>query len=280
MIRVLLIFLLATLPAAAAERFITLASTTSTQNSGLLDAILPIFTSKTGITVHVIAVGTGQAMRIAQNGDADVLLVHHLPSEVAFVASGHGIDRRDVMYNDFVIVGPSNDPAGVKGQPDVISAMRAIATSKQLFASRGDDSGTHKKEQELWAAANISPTGSWYLETGSGMGATLNLAQVKQAYALSDRGTWITFGNKGDLALLFAGDNALFNPYGVILVNPARHPYVKAADARSFIDWLVSTEGQAAIGAFRIQGFEAFCPNASNLTAKLRDRTACPADND
>jgi len=278
-IRVVLLCLLVALPAQAAERFITLASTTSTQNSGLLDAILPIFTGKTGIKVHVIAVGTGQALRIARNGDADVLLVHHRASEDGFVASGDGIDRRDVMYNDFVIIGPHSDPAKVKGQSDVVSALRAIATAQQPFASRGDDSGTHKKEQELWAAADISPTGAWYLETGSGMGATLNLAKIKAAYALTDRGTWITFGNKGDLALLFAGDLTLYNPYGVILVNPARHPYVKAADGLAFIDWLVSTEGQSAISAFRIQGFEAFCPNASTLPADLRDRTACPADN-
>lgn len=279
MIRILLLCLTVTFPAHTAERFITLASTTSTQNSGLLDAILPIFTGKTGIKVRVIAVGTGQALRIARNGDADVLLVHHRASEDAFVASGDGIDRRDVMYNDFVIIGPHSDPAKVKEQPDVLSALRAIATAQQPFASRGDDSGTHKKEQELWTAADISPAGAWYLETGSGMGATLNLAKVKSAYALTDRGTWITFGNKGDLALLFAGDLTLFNPYGVILVNPARHPYVKAADGLAFIDWLVSAEGQTAISAFRIQGLEAFCPNASTLPANLRDRGACPADN-
>lgn len=279
MIRVLMLCLLTALPAAAAERSIILASTTSTQNSGLLGAILPLFTAKTGIAVHVVAVGTGQALRIARNGDADLLLVHHRPSEDEFVASGDGIERRDVMYNDFVLIGPKSDPAHVKDQPDAVAALTAIAATNSLFASRGDDSGTDKKERELWAAAGITPQGSWYLETGSGMGATLNLAAAKDAYLLADRGTWITFGNKGDLALLLSGDRALFNPYGVILVNPAKHPSVKYAEARALADWLVSDEGQTAISAFRIDGFEAFCPNAENLNAKLRNRAACPADN-
>jgi len=273
-------FLLLTAPLQAADRFITLASTTSTQNSGLLDFILPKFTAKTGIAVHVVAVGTGQALRIARNGDADVLLVHHRPSEDAFIAAGDGIERRDVMYNDFVIAGPSADPAHVAAQPDAVAAMRALARTKAVFASRGDDSGTNKKEIELWAAAGIKPAGAWYLETGSGMGTTLNVASVKDAYVLTDRGTWITFGNKGDLKLLFSGDHRLFNPYGVVLINPARHPSVKMAEARAFADWLVSGDGQSAISAFRINGFQAFCPNAVDISPELRDRAACPAENE
>ena len=280
MIRVLLTLLLLATPLRAAENFIVLASTTSTQNSGLLDAILPLFTARTGIEVRVVAVGTGQALRIARNGDADALLVHHRPSEDAFVAEGHGIERRDVMYNDFIIIGPADDPAGVSAQPDAASAMRAIAKARQPFASRGDDSGTHKKEQELWKAAGITPKGDWYLETGAGMGATLNFAAAKGIYTLSDRGTWISFGNKQGLRRLFSGDPALFNPYGIILVNPARHPHVKLAQARAFSDWLVSDEGQRAIGAFRILGQQAFCPNADNLAAEIADRAACPAEND
>ena len=281
MIRAFLILLLMlATPLRAGENFIVLASTTSTQNSGLLDAILPLFTARTGIEVRVVAVGTGQALRIARNGDADALLVHHRPSEDAFVAEGYGIDRRDVMYNDFIIVGPAGDPAGVGAQPDALAAMRAIAEARQPFASRGDDSGTHKKEQELWKAAGIAPEGDWYLETGAGMGATLNFAVAKETYALTDRGTWISFGNKGGLRRLFSGDRALFNPYGIILVNPARYPHVKARQARAFSDWLVSDEGQRAIGAFRILGQQAFCPNAENLAAEIADRAACPVESD
>jgi len=206
--------------------------------------------------------------------------VHHRPSEDAFIAAGDGIDRRDVMYNDFVLVGPENDPARIAGLKGAAAALQAIAASQSLFASRADDSGTDKKEHELWQAAGITPKGAWYLETGSGMGATLNLAAAKDAYALTDRGTWITFGNKQNLRLLVGGDRAMFNPYGVILVNPGKHPSVKIAEARALSDWLVSDEGQAAISAFRINGFEAFCPNAKNLNATLRNRAACPADNE
>jgi tungstate transport system substrate-binding protein len=262
----------------AQEKFFILASTTSTQNSGLFDAILPLFTAKTGIQVRVVAVGTGQALRIARNGDADALLVHHRPSEDAFIAEGYGIERRDIMYNDFVIIGPADDPAGIRNAPDAPSALAAIAKSGASFASRGDDSGTNKKEMELWQAAGITPKGKWYLETGSGMGATLNLASARQIYTLTDRGTWITFGNKGGMKLLFSGDKALFNPYGYIVVDPARFPYVKVDMARAFSDWLISEEGQKAIGDFRIEGFQAFCPNALNLAAKVADRAACPAE--
>ncbi len=261
----------------AQDRFLTLASTTSTQNSGLLDVILPQFTARTGIVVHVIAVGTGQALRIARNGDADAILVHHRPSEDDFVAQGYGVDRLDVMYNDFVIVGPSGDAAGIADSADAVDALSRIAATHSKFASRGDDSGTHKKEREIWAAAGIQPGGKWYLETGSGMGATLNLAQSLDTYVLVDRGTWITFGNKGNLKLLFAGDRALFNPYGYIAVDPARHPHVRFNLAERLGDWLVSAEGQSAIGSFRVLGQQAFCPNAANLSADIADRAACPA---
>jgi tungstate transport system substrate-binding protein len=264
----------------AGPDFITLASTTSTQNSGLLAAILPQFTAKTGITVRVVAVGTGQALRIARNGDADALLVHHRASENAFVAEGYGLSRHDVMYNDFILVGPANDPAGIATAPTAAEAFRRIAAQQALFASRGDDSGTHKKELELWATTGLTPNETWYLETGSGMGSTLNLAAAKNSYALTDRGTWITFGNKGDLAMLFKGDPALFNPYGMIVVNPARHPHVKAAQAQQLADWLLSEEGQQAIGDFRINGFQAFCPNADGLADQIADRRACPVGKD
>ncbi len=261
--------------AAAGERFIILQSTTSTQNSGLFDAILPRFTAATGIAVRVVAVGTGQAIKNARNGDGDVLLVHARAAEEAFVAAGWGLARRDVMYNDFVIVGPPADPAGIAGGTDAAAALKAIAAAgagggPATFASRGDDSGTHVKELALWRAAGLDPagfaasgaSGSWYRETGSGMGATLNLAVGMGAYALTDRGTWIAFRNKGDLRVLVAGDARLFNPYGVILVNPARHPRVKAAEGQAFIDWLTGAEGQAAIGAYRLEGKQLFFPNA------------------
>ncbi len=253
------------LPAAAGERFITLASTTSTQNSGLFDYLLPKFTARTGIEVRVVAVGTGQAIRLAERGDADVLLVHHRPSEDRFVAEGYGVDRRDVMHNDFVLVGPAADPAGVRGLGDVAAALARIAAAGAPFVSRGDDSGTHKKERELWRAAGIDPgaaSGTWYREAGAGMGATLNLAAGMGAYTLSDRATWVAFGNKGDLAILVEGDARLANPYGVILVNPARHAHVKEADGRAFIDWLTGPEGQAAIAAFRVAGQQLFFPDA------------------
>ncbi len=265
--------------ASAAAETITLASTTSTQNSGLYDEILPLFKAETGITVNVVAVGTGQAIRIARNGDADVLLVHHRPSEDAFVADGHGIDRRDVMYNDFVLVGPADDPAGIAGVSSVREALHLIEKSGVIFASRGDDSGTHKKEQELWAEAGISPVGDWYRETGSGMGATLNTGIAMGAYVLTDRGTWITFGNRGEHRMLLSGDPSLFNPYGVILVNPERHPHIKSDAGIAFMDWIVSDTGQQAIAAFEIEGQLAFCPNApSYQEARARSKIICPAD--
>ncbi len=252
-------------PAHAGAHFITLASTTSTENSGLFGHLLPRFTQATGIAVRVIAVGTGQALRIARNGDADVLLVHHRASEARFVAEGYGVQRFDVMFNDFVIVGPRADPAGLRGLDDAAQALARIAKARAPFTSRGDDSGTHKKERDLWAAAGLDPAsaaGAWYRETGSGMGATLNAASGMGAYALADRATWLAFANKGELEVLVEGDKRLFNPYGVILVNPARHPHVKAADGQAFIDWLVSDAGQAAIAAFRVDGRQVFFPSA------------------
>ncbi|MDX1605474.1 MAG: substrate-binding domain-containing protein [Candidatus Competibacterales bacterium] len=247
------------------ERFITVASTTSTENSGLFGFLLPEFTEQTGIEVRVVAVGTGQAIRLAENGDADMLFVHHTPSEKQFVAEGYGVERFDVMYNDFVIVGPGSDPAGVAGLEDATAALAMIAEAESPFASRGDDSGTHKKELGLWEQAGIDPTqasGSWYRETGSGMGPTLNTASGMNAYALSDRATWLNFGNKGELEILVEGDPRLFNQYGIILVNPERYPHVKAEMGQTFIDWVLSEEGQELIGEYTIQGQQAFFPNA------------------
>ena len=253
-------------PASAGEApYIVVASTTSTQNSGLFDHIVPRFRDRIGIAVRVVAVGTGQALRLARNGDADVLLVHHKPSEERFVAEGYGVRRFDVMANDFVIVGPASDPAAIHGSADAAQALQRIAGTKAPFLSRGDDSGTHKKEMELWRAAGIDSrraSGAWYREAGAGMGAALNSAAAMAAYTISDRGTWIAFANKATLKILVEGDRRLLNPYGVILVDPKRHPHVKAALGQTFIDWLVGPEGQAAIAGFRIGGQQAFFPNA------------------
>jgi tungstate transport system substrate-binding protein len=253
---------LAHLPAAAQDRFITLASTTSTENSGLFGHILPQFQAATGIEVRVVAVGTGQAMEIGERGDADVLLVHHRPSEDAFVAEGYGIDRRDVMHNDYLIAGPVADPAGIAGGRDAAAALASVAKAEAPFASRGDDSGTHRAELALWQAAGIVPEGAWYRQTGSGMGATLNVAAGLGAYVLTDRGTWASFANKGDLTVLVEGDVRLYNPYGVILVNPERHPHVKVEEARAFMDWLTGAPGQKAIAEFEIDGEQLFFPDA------------------
>jgi len=253
-------------PAMADEApYITVASTTSTKNSGLYDYMLPIFTKETGIEVRVVAVGTGQAIRQAKNGDADVLFVHHKPSEEKFVAEGYGVERFDVMYNDFVLIGPDSDPADAGGASDVVAALQEIAATSSPFASRGDDSGTNKKELGLWKAAGIDAkgsSGSWYRETGSGMGATLNTAAGMGAYVLSDRATWLKFANKGDLKIVVEGDERLFNQYGIILVNPAKHPHVKVDLGQKFIDWVIGPEGQAVIGEYKIQGHQAFFPNA------------------
>jgi tungstate transport system substrate-binding protein len=251
--------------AGAEQPFITLASTTSTEQSGLFAHLLPAFTAKTGIAVHVVAVGTGQALKIGERGDADVLLVHDKPSELKFVAAGWGVDRHDVMYNDFVVVGPERDPAKVGGGTDAVAAFRKIAAAKAPFVSRGDDSGTDKEEKRLWqeAGIDIKEAGDgWYREAGQGMGPTLNMAAALDAYTLSDRGTWLSFNNRRDLALLVAGDQRLFNQYGVMLVNPARHPTVKAALGKTFIQWLVSPAGQQTIAAYRIGGEQLFFPDA------------------
>ena len=245
----------------AADRFITLASTTSTQNSGLFDHILPLFTRQTGITVRVIAVGTGQALRLGQRGDADVLLVHDTPSEEAFVAAGYGVFRRPVMYNDFVLIGPRTDPAGVRGMRDIITALRAIAAHQAVFVSRGDDSGTHKRERRLWRAAGINisaHSGTWYREAGAGMGQCLAIATGMKAYVLSDRATWLAFRRKTDLGIVVEGDPRLYNQYGVILVKGTSKP----ADSKAFITWLTSPPGQSAIGAVTINGQRLFTPNA------------------
>jgi len=252
-------------PASAEEKSILVQSTTSTANSGLYDYILPMFTAKTGIKVNVVAVGTGQAIKNAQNGDGDVLLVHAKASEEKFVAEGWGVERSDVMYNDFVIVGPAADPAGIAGSNDAVAAMKTIADKKSLFASRGDNSGTHKKEVSLWKAAAVDTaanSGDWYRETGSGMGATLNTAVGMGAYALTDRATWISFKNKGDYKIVVEGDKGLFNQYGVILVNPAKHPQVKQAEGQAFIDWILGSEGQAAIASYKLNDQQLFFPNA------------------
>lgn len=246
-------------------RSITIASTTSTQNSGLFDWLLPQFTEETGIDVKVVAVGTGQAIRIATNGDADLLLVHHEASERKFVADGLGLARHPIMHNDFVLVGPAADPAGVRGIGEITVALRRIYQTEQVFLSRGDDSGTHKKELELWKASGFDPrpaSGAWYREAGSGMGATLNTASAMGAYTLSDRASWVSFGNKGDIELLLDGDPPLNNPYAAIVVNPKRHPHVNVKDAQAFVDWLTSARGQAAIAAFRVDGQQLFFPDA------------------
>jgi tungstate transport system substrate-binding protein len=249
--------------ATAADRFITLASTTSTEQSGLFKHLLPLFEQKTGIEVRVVAVGTGQALKLAENGDADAVLVHDRKGEDKLVADGFGIDRRDVMYNDFVIVGPKADPAGVKGGSDAVAALTKIAAGSTPFVSRGDDSGTHRAELRLWQAAGVTPKGQdWYREAGSGMGPTLNTAAGMGGYVLTDRGTWASFENRQDLEILVEGDQRLFNPYGSILVDPARHPHVKAADAKAWHEWLTGREGQAAIASFEIDGQQLFFPAA------------------
>lgn len=249
----------------ASEAFIVVQSTTSTQNSGFFDYVLPLYTERSGVEVRVVAVGTGQAIENARKCNGDVLIVHAQAEEEAFVAAGYGIRRYDLMYNDFVIVGPDRDPAGVRTSRDVLAAFRSIAETNALFLSRGDESGTHKKELALWRAAGLDPlsaSGRWYRETGSGMGATLNMGIAIGAYVLTDRATWISFGNKGRFKVLFEGDDRLFNQYGIILVNSEQCPRVKADLGAHFVDWLVSEEGQAAVGAFSVDGQQLFFPNA------------------
>lgn len=250
----------------AEDPFIVVQSTTSTENSGLFKHLLPMFKAKTGIDVRVVAVGTGQAIKNAANGDGDVLLVHARKAEEEFIAKGGGVKRFDVMYNDFVIVGPKSDPAKVAATKTVADALKAISSAKAPFASRGDDSGTHKAELKLWQAAGIdlkAAGGDWYRSTGSGMGATLNTAAGMSAYALTDRATWSSFKNKADMKIVAEGDKALFNQYGVILVNPEKHKHVKVKEGQMFIDWLLGAEGQNAIRSFKIDGEQQFFPNAS-----------------
>ena len=250
---------------AAQDQFIVVQSTTSTQNSGLFEHLLPIFQDQSGIEVRVVAVGTGQAIKNAMNGDGDVLFVHAKAAEEAFVAEGHGVERFDVMYNDFVIVGPPSDPAGVAGTRDVVAALTRIAEAQAPFASRGDDSGTHKAELRLWKEAGIdaqASSGGWYRETGSGMGATLNTGIGMASYVLTDRATWIAYGNKGEYGIAIEGDPKMFNQYGIILVNPEKHPDVRAEAGQAFIDWVLSGEGQAAIAGYKVNGQQLFFPNA------------------
>lgn len=259
------LLLLALSPSPAqAQRAITVASTTSTEQSGLFKHILPKFTGSTGIEVRVVALGTGQALDVGRRGDADVVFVHDKEAEEKFVADGFGVTRQDVMYNDFVVVGPKSDPAGAVGK-DIQAALRRIAAVKAPFVSRGDRSGTHAAELRFWRDAGLDLAaikGDWYKEIGQGMGPALNTASAASAYVLSDRGTWLAFKNRGDLTILVEGDQRMFNQYGVMLVNPARHPQVKAADGQSFIDWLVSREGQKTIAEYGIDGEQLFFPNA------------------
>jgi tungstate transport system substrate-binding protein len=253
--------------ALAQERSITVASTTSTEQSGLFGHLLPRFTAASGIAVKVVAVGTGQALDIGRRGDADVVFVHDKVAEEKFLAEGFGVKRFDVMYNDFVVIGPKADPARITGAKDVVEALRKIATTKATFVSRGDRSGTHEAELRLWKIAGVdlaAVKGDWYREIGQGMGAALNMASSSNAYLISDRGTWLAFKNRGELAILTEGDKRLFNQYGVMLVNPAKHSGVKAKDGQAFVDWLISTAGQAAIADYKVGGEQLFFTNATN----------------
>ncbi len=253
-------------PALAQEKSITVASTTSTQDSGLFGHILPLFKAKTGIEVKVISQGTGQALDTGRRGDADVVFVHARPQEEKFVADGFGVKRFAVMYNDFILIGPSSDPAGVKGGKDIVAALTAIKTKAAPFVSRGDKSGTHAAELALWKAAGVdvagADKGAWYREIGQGMGAALNTASAMNGYTISDRGTWLSFKNRGELDIVVEGDKRLFNQYGVMLVNPDKHAHVKKEMGQAFIDWLISSEGQRAIADYKINGQQLFFANA------------------
>ena len=252
-------------PAVQAEdRFITVASTTSTEQSGLFGYLLPVFEQTSGIKVRVVALGTGQALDVARRGDADVVFVHDKPAEEKFVTEGYGLKRQEVMYNDFILVGPKSDPAHAGGK-DVLEGLRRVVATQSAFVSRGDKSGTHAAELRYWKAAGVDlerAKGPWYRDTGSGMGPALNSAAAMNAYILADRGTWLAFRNRGELGLIVEGDKQLFNQYGVILVNPAKHPHVKSGDGQRFIDWLVSDAGQQVISAYKIGGEQLFFPNA------------------
>lgn len=251
-------------PAPASLPFIVVASTTSTEQSGLFAHVVPLFTAATGIEVRVVAVGTGQAFAIARAGDADVLFTHDTEGEELLVAQGFGLERRDVMFNDFIILGPSEDPAGIAGAHTAVEALQRIARSRAVFTSRGDDSGTHRAEQRLWAAAGVEPAGRWYRSLGSGMGPTLNTAAGMDAYVLADRGTWANFRNRQNLVVLFEGDPALFNAYASVLINPERHPHIRHELALQWHQWLLSEDGQAAIAGFEINGERVFFPNAAD----------------
>ena len=262
-----IVLVLGATPGVAEEKFIVVASTTSTEQSGLFGHLLPLFEKETGITVRVVALGTGQALDLARRGDADVVFVHDQPAEEKFVADGFGVERLQVMYNDFVLVGPKSDPAGAVGGKDILEALRKIESAKAPFVSRGDNSGTHAAELRYWKAAGIeldASRGSWYRDTGSGMGPTLNTASSLNAYVLTDRGTWLSFKNRGDLVILVEGDKRLLNQYGVILVNPAKHPHVKQELGQRFVDWVVSQAGQTAIASYKIGGEQLFFPNAAH----------------
>ena len=265
-----LLFALTLASSALAQRFITVASTTSTEQSGLFKHILPIFEKKTGIRVRVVALGTGQALDVARRGDADVVFVHARAQEEKFVSEGHGVKRMPVMYNDFVLIGPKADPAKIAGGKDIAHALARIKAAAAPFVSRGDRSGTHSAELRLWKTAGIDmpkEKGAWYRETGQGMGPALNTASSMGAYVLADRATWLAFRNRGDLAIAVEGDKRLFNQYGVILVNPDRHKNVKRADGQAFIDWIVSPEGQKAIAGYNIGADQLFFPNADDSGA-------------
>jgi tungstate transport system substrate-binding protein len=267
---VFLALLLGAGPALALDKSIVVASTTSTQDSGLFGHLLPLFKAKTGIEVKVVAQGTGQALDTGRRGDADVVFVHAKPHEEKFVADGFGVKRHPVMYNDFVLIGPKSDPAGIRGTKDIAAALAAIKSKGAPFISRGDRSGTHAAELNLWKAAGIDvgqDKGTWYREIGQGMGAALNTASASNAYVLADRGTWISFRNRGELDIIVEGDRRLFNQYGVILVNPAKHTHVKKEFGQAFIDWLVSPEGQKAIGDYKIGGQQLFFPNSKDPAA-------------
>ncbi|WP_420546798.1 substrate-binding domain-containing protein [Curvivirga sp.] len=254
--------------AADDKNTIILASTTSTQNSGLFDHILPKFEEASGIKVNVVAVGTGAALKLARNGDADVLMVHHKKSEEQFVTDGYGVERFDLMHNDFVIIGPQTDEAKLSETKSVSDALKAIALSNKIFVSRGDDSGTHKRELELWNLAHVTKdqkSTKWYREAGAGMGATLNVAIGMNGYALTDRATWVSFKNKQSHKILFEGDSNLFNQYGIILVNPEKFPHIKAQAGQKFIDWMLSEQGQKAIASYKLEGQQLFTPDAISI---------------
>ena len=252
--------------ALAQDKSIIVASTTSTQDSGLFDHILPLFKAKTGIDVRVIAEGTGEALDTGRRGDADVVFVHAKSQEAKFLAEGFGVKRYPVMYNDFILIGPNSDPAGIKGTKDIVAAFKALQQKRLMFISRGDRSGTNEAELMFWrqAGIGIAMDDTWYKETGQGMGATLNMASATNAYVLADRGTWLSFKNKGDLVIVVEGDTRLFNQYGVMLVSPQKHPNVKKELGQQFIDWLVSAEGQKAIADYKINGEQLFYPNAND----------------